>query len=145
MSGGALEEVVEGLRADLERERAARQKQDDALRLLWNEVSSLRTSQKTKAAVLIQKLWRGHDDRALYSVALAHFRAYKHARETATRKLQRAARRWFSKVFGAMFRCRWRACVHVQVRRKCWGFWLNSYLPVGACASNGLPQLTCGI
>jgi len=113
--GGGWEEVVDGLKTELEQERAARRKQDDALRVLWREVGRLRTAQESKAAVLIQKMWRGHDDRALYSVARAHFRAYKAAREKAARAVQRAARRCFASVFGELFLRRWRASLHVQV------------------------------
>ena len=74
----------------------------------------LREDKQRKAAIRIQKTWRGHDDRALYSVALSHFRSYKNTRTAAVVVVQRAARRWLGRVFGLMYRERWHACVEVQ-------------------------------
>jgi hypothetical protein len=43
----------------VEEERGARRKQDEALRVLWSEVGRLRLLQSARAAVVIQKVWRG--------------------------------------------------------------------------------------
>ena len=42
----------------VEEERGARRKQDEALRVLWSEVGRLRLFQSARAAVVIQKVWR---------------------------------------------------------------------------------------
>ena len=75
----------------MEEERSARRKQDEALRVLWSEVGRLRLFQSARAAVVIQKVWRGHDDRALYAAARSQYSSYVAARAAAATTIQRYA------------------------------------------------------
>lgn len=102
----SLRAEVQALRAALAEERAARRRQDEALRLLWGEVAALDARRRRGAALAIQRCWRGHDDRALVGLARAQLAAFTAARERATRVLQRAARRRWGAAFGLRFRAR---------------------------------------
>uniref|UniRef100_A0A7S4H9K7 Uncharacterized protein n=1 Tax=Guillardia theta TaxID=55529 RepID=A0A7S4H9K7_GUITH len=100
----ALKSQIQMLTQQLEEERNARSRQDEALRILWNEVGRLRGKDEHKAAIKIQKCWRGHDDRELFRIAMDHYTRFKLERSAAVVKLQRWARRVFWRSFGTLFR-----------------------------------------